>query len=308
MRPLAFVLLSLSLPGTAGAALKPIEADLRPIGNKAVAVYKTTPQGDLKINLYFPPDWKASDRRPAIVFFFGGSCARGSPAQFAPTAEYFAGRGLVAAAPEYRIANIHHTPPERCIEDGKSAIRWLHMSAPHLGIDPGRIIAGGGSSGGTVAAFAAYNSTIEPEDEDRSASSRPDALVLYNPALGFPDDRSRLTPEQRQAAQGPLGALIAGWKVTGGGPPAILFYGTEDPLQDKGGDFARRLIAARTRAEMYTAAGQPHGFFNRFPDSPWHALVLRQTDRFLASLGYLRGAPTVTIPPDSTAVLEQAVP
>jgi acetyl esterase len=84
-----------------------------------------------------------------------------------------------------------------------------------------------------------------------------------------------------------------------------LFYGTEDPLRDAGRDFARQLIAAGTRAEFYTAAGQQHGFFNRFADSPWHALVLRQTDLFLASLGYLKGNPTVGIPTHATAALHR---
>ena len=192
----------------ATAALRPLETDIHPAGNTAVAVYKATPAGDLKMNLYFPPGWKVADRRPAIVFFFGGSCATGSPAQFASTAEYFAKRGLVAASAEYRIATVHHTPPERCIEDGKSAVRWLRMSARHLGIDPRRIIAGGGSSGGSVAAFAAYNTSIEPDGEDTSVTCKPDALVLYNPAFGF-GDPARLTPEQRQAAQSPLGVLIS---------------------------------------------------------------------------------------------------
>src|SRR5262245_59159446 len=117
------------LSGVAGAALKPIAADLHPVDHKAVLVYKTTAQGDLKMNLYFPPGWKPADRRPAIIFFFGGSCATGSPAQFGSTAEYFATRGLVAASAEYRIESIHHTSPERCLEDGKSAIRWLRMNA-----------------------------------------------------------------------------------------------------------------------------------------------------------------------------------
>ena len=40
-------------------------------------------------------------------------------------------------------------------EDAKSAIRWLRMNARRLGIDVGRVIAGGGSSGGSIAAFAA---------------------------------------------------------------------------------------------------------------------------------------------------------
>jgi acetyl esterase/lipase len=257
------------------------------------------------MNLYFPPNWKAADRRPAIIFFFGGGCATGNPAQFASTAAYFATRGLVAASAEYRIASIHHTPPERCIEDGKSAIRWLRMNARHLGIDDGRVIAGGGSSGGTIAAFAAYNNTYQPDDEDNYISSRPDALVLINPAFGFSDDRSRLTPEQRQAAEGPLGALIASWKVITGGPPAVLFFGTEDPFQDKAREFAKQLIAVGNGVEFYTAAGQEHAFFNRFPDSPWHALVLRQIDLFLSSLGYLQGNPTVRIPTGTAVRLQK---
>ncbi len=299
MRTLVTVLIAVSITGTASAALKPIETDIHPVGNKAVAVYKTTPQGALRINLYFPPDWKASDRRPGMVFFFAGSCATGSPAQFAATAEYFAARGLVVTAPEYRIESIHHTPPERCVEDGKSAVRWLRMNAEHLGIDMRYIVAGGGSSGASIAAFTAYNTTFEPDDEDRSISPEANALVLLNPAFGCPPG---------QSSQDAPCAVMASWKVRKGGPPAILFYGTEDPLQGAGRDFARQLTAAGIRAEFYTAAGQQHGFFNRLPDSPWHALVLRQIDLFLVSLGYLKGNPTVGIPAGTTAILEKVRP
>ncbi|HXG35232.1 MAG TPA: alpha/beta hydrolase [Bryobacteraceae bacterium] len=296
MRTLQLVLGSLSFSGVVSAALKPIETGLHPTGSNAVLVYKTTPQGELKINLYFPPQWKAADRRPVIVFFFGGSCATGSPAQFKATAEYFAARGLVAAAPEYRIESIHHTSPERCIEDGKSAIRWLRMNAAHLGIDARRVIAGGGSSGASIAAFAAYNTTFESGDEDRSISHEPNALVLLNPAFGCPP--GQYSPDAPCA-------VMANWKVTKRGPPTILFYGTEDPLQDGGRDFTRQLIAAGTLVEFYTAAGQPHGFFNRFPDSPWHALVLRQIDLFLSSLGYLEGNTGVGIPAHARVALRK---
>jgi acetyl esterase/lipase len=213
-------------------------------------------------------------------------------------------RGLVSASAEYRIESLHHTPPRACAEDAKSAVRWLRMNAPLLGIDGSRVIAGGGSSGASIAAFAAYNTTFEPDGEDSSISCKPDALVLINPAFGFPD-RGRLTPEQAQAAEGPIGAFITSWKVTAGGPPAILFFGTEDPLQEKARDFARQLIAAGTRAEFYTAEGQRHGFFNRSDTSPWHILVLRQIDFFLASLGYLQGDPTVGIPADSANALQK---
>ena len=36
-----------------------------------------------------------------------------------------------------------------CITDAKSAIRWMKQHAAELGIDPQRLIAGGGSAGGT---------------------------------------------------------------------------------------------------------------------------------------------------------------
>ena len=41
-------------------------------------VYKHTPQGDLKLHFYLPPDWKAADERPAVLFFFGGGWRNGS--------------------------------------------------------------------------------------------------------------------------------------------------------------------------------------------------------------------------------------
>src|SRR4051794_25900450 len=79
-------------------------------------VYKTTPQGDLKLHFYLPADWKASDKRPVVVFFFGGGWKNGSYNQFTPQAEYFASRGLVAASADYRIESVHHTTPDKCVE------------------------------------------------------------------------------------------------------------------------------------------------------------------------------------------------
>ena len=55
-------------------------------------VYKKTPQGDLLLHCYLPPGWKSSDKRPVVVFFFGGGWRNGSYTQFIPQAEYFASR------------------------------------------------------------------------------------------------------------------------------------------------------------------------------------------------------------------------
>lgn len=303
-----FTSAALMLAQKAQPALKPIDGDLHPSDHKSTVIFKTTPQGDLKMNLYFPKDWKPGDRRPGIVFFFVGGFVGGSPRQFAHTAEYFAGRGMVAASSEYRIRNIHHTEAQKSIEDAKSAVRWLRMNARELGIDPNRIVAGGGSAGGTCAALAAYNSTFEPEGEDKTISSEPNALVLYNPALGFGRNFNQAKPEQIRT----LEPVISAWSVRKGGPPAILFYGTADELQETGRAFVEQMIAAGNRAELYTAAGQKHGFFNERGIAagvgPWHELVLQQTDRFLSSLGYLDGPPEIAPPPGTTAALERELP
>jgi hypothetical protein len=47
MRPLHLVLVLLSLVSAGSAALNPITAGLQPADNKAVLVYKTTPEGNL---------------------------------------------------------------------------------------------------------------------------------------------------------------------------------------------------------------------------------------------------------------------
>ena len=58
--------------------------------------------GDVKLHLhmFYPKDWKATDRRPAAVFFFGGGWVGGTPTQFYPHCEHLASKGIVAAAAE----------------------------------------------------------------------------------------------------------------------------------------------------------------------------------------------------------------
>jgi len=124
-------------------------------GKVEESLYKKTPQGDLKIHIHFPPGWTAQDKRPAIVFFFGGGWTSGRVEQFEPQAQYLAQRGMVAARADYRVRSRHGTTPDKCVEDAKSAVRWLRANAAELGLDPQRIVASGGAAGGHIAACTA---------------------------------------------------------------------------------------------------------------------------------------------------------
>src|SRR5687768_16962403 len=65
-------------------------------------VYKTVEGRALKLFIEKPAAWKATNRRPAIVFFFGGGWVTGTPEQFRKQSEYLATRGMVGIRVEYR--------------------------------------------------------------------------------------------------------------------------------------------------------------------------------------------------------------
>lgn len=251
-------------------------------------LYRKTPQGELLMHLYYPPDWQASDKRPVIVFFFGGGWKNGSHVQFMPQSQYFASRGLVCACADYRIESKHKTTPDACVEDAKSAVRWLRANASKLGVDPDKLIASGGSAGGHLAAATALCDGFDAKDDDTKISCKPNALVLFNPALN-------MSMAQVKDAQGNdiAKAFSPTLFLKKGTPPAILFFGTADKLIAHGEEFLQKSKDLGNRCELHTAAEMPHGFFNR---SPWCEITARKADEFLASLGYLKGSPALELP------------
>ncbi|MCF7975381.1 MAG: alpha/beta hydrolase [Phycisphaerae bacterium] len=248
--------------------------------------YKTVGDVTLSLHLFNPPDFKASDKRPAMVFFFGGGWVGGSPSQFYSQSRYLASRGMVCVCAEYRVSKTHKTTPAECVKDGKSAVRWLRSHAKALGIDPHRLAAGGGSAGGHVAAATGVVHGFDEPGEDTSVSCRPDALVLFNPVFdngpnGYGHDRVK-----------------AYWKdfsplhnIDENAPPTIVFFGTQDNLVPvaTAQTYKARMEKAGVRCDLHLYQDQAHGFFNKAR----YFETLLETDKFLASLGYLKGMPTL---------------
>lgn len=266
-----------------------------------VETYKTVGDAKLSLSIFNPAGHKASEQRPAIVFFFGGGWTSGSPAQFEQQCRYLASRGMVAIAADYRVASRHKVKAAQCVADAKSAVRYVRAHAKELGVDPNRIAAAGGSAGGHIAGCTGTVPGQEEAGEDAAVSSVPNAMVLFNPALAlapvdgndFGGFGARLGTERLGAD--PL-AISPVHHVKAGVPPTIIFHGKVDstvPFATVEA-FGAAMKKAGNRCEVAGFEGQAHGFFNfGRGDNAMFRETLKQTDKFLASLGWLAGEPTV---------------
>jgi len=252
-------------------------------------VYKQTPEGELKLFFHYPNDWTKNDLRPLIVFFFGGGWAGGNVNQFLVQAEYLAKRGMVTVLADYRVLNRHGTLPDKCVEDGKSAVRWLRKNAGILGVNPDRIVASGGSAGGHVAICTEVIDGLEAEGEDLTISSKPNLLVLFNPVLNTKVDR---VPSHLGTTEMAL-QISPNHHLDESVPPIIMFFGLDDRLIEYAYTYTKLAKKLDLKVQLWIAEGQVHAFFNK---PPWKESTLFLTDRFLVEKGYLQGEPVIEMP------------
>ena len=263
--------------------------------------YKTV--GGVRLAVYiFEPEPVAGaprEQRPAIVFFFGGGWRAGTPQQFEHQCRYFASRGMVAIAADYRVSSRHQTKADDSVRDAKSAIRWVRQNAVRLGVDPARIVAAGGSAGGHIAAATGVIDGLDEPAEDTRTSSRPNAMVLFNPVLVLAPvaGNSGLREFRNPELEGIDRAAISPFhQAAQGAPPATIFHGEADTTVPYATAelFAQKMKELHNRCELIGFAGEAHGFFNygRKGNQSYRATV-RKADAFLASLGYLAGMPTL---------------
>jgi acetyl esterase/lipase len=283
IRPILCTLLALS-----SVALAKTEKLNLP-GSRA-EVYKHASGDDLYAYIFEPAGHDAAkDKRAAIVFFFGGGWVSGTAAQFEQHARYLAERGMVAICADYRVKSRQKATPDQCVADGKSAIRWVRSNAARLGVDPDRIAAGGGSAGGHVAAAAGMCDGLDdPADAAPKVSSKPNALVLFNPVYdNAPDGWGHA------AAKAWFPQISPAHNITKDDPPAVVFLGTKDALIPvaTAEKFKAGMIAAGLKSDLHLYADQAHGFFNERKGGTQIFLdTIRKMDAFLVTLGYLTGA------------------
>ncbi|MES2596180.1 MAG: alpha/beta hydrolase [Verrucomicrobiota bacterium] len=252
-----------------------------------VYVYKQSGSKPQEMEIYFPPNWEpAKNKVPGLIMFHGGGWGGGTLSQFRYACRYFATRGIVTATVTYQLAVKKDASPGQsrkrvCITDAKSAIRWMKQHAGELGIDPARIITGGGSAGGHICMLATNNPGLNDPADPKDIDTSVVAYLLFNPAFTADD-----APDAEVDVLKHLTAKL---------PPAIMFFGTNDPWK-KGSDAALKHLKelGNTTTELWLAEGQAHSFFNR---APWQNLTISEADRFLVRLGLLSGGPSLPAAP-----------
>jgi acetyl esterase len=260
-------------------------------------IYKKVADRELKLTIVNPPGWKAADQRPAMVFFHGGGWTGGAPTQFTQHSEYLATRGMVCIQIEYRLIKKGDSgPPIECIADAKSAMRWVRSHAAELGIDANRIGAGGGSAGGHLAAFVGMVEGLDDPQDNLKVSPKANALALFNPVFDNGPDQgwghARVGERFKE--------FSPAHNITAADPPAIIFLGTQDKLIPVAvvERFKANMEKAGVRCEAKFYEGQGHGFFNpgKGGTMDFYYDTLLETDKFLTSLGWLKGEPTLPKP------------
>lgn len=174
----------LVLVGTAGASefSKKIWASFDADALKPTEIFKV--RDGVEMHYFAPATPRVPDSNVAHLYIHGGGFRGGSPNGFYRWSRYLAEQGISAFALKYRLLDREKRgKPTICVEDAKSAMRWLRANAEKLGIDPERIAVAGNSAGGHLAAALATIEGYNHPSDDVSIKTTPNLLLLGSPAL-----------------------------------------------------------------------------------------------------------------------------
>ena len=250
-------------------------------------VYKTSGGKEQTLEIHFPPGHAPSGTKaPGLILFHGGGWIGGNPDQFGKICAYFSKRGMVAATASYQMVTreeitrgkTEHKRP--CVTDAASAIRWFKQHASDLGVDPARIVTGGGSAGGHICVLATLNRALDnpadPKDQDTSVLG----YLLFNPAFTLPGAER----DKEVSAFAHLKPGIA---------PSLFLFGSKDGWKPASDALLPELRKTGAKVNFLVASDEGHSFWRK-PE--WQELCLIECDRFLVSLGVLTGPPGIQPP------------
>lgn len=220
---------------------------------------------------YFRPK-NSSSESPLLYWIHGGGMIAGCPEQDdLLNLEVAEKLGIQVIATKYRLAPEHPAPA--AIQDVLDGYLDVVQRTNEFGINPEKIVIGGASAGGGLAAVLSH---------ELRNSEAPDPLfqILIYPML---DDRTTLQERFQKNVKvwGP-GSNKWAWRAflgqepgtesvpssfiparnpdLTGLPPAWLGVGTLDLFHDEDLEYARRLNESGVSCELYVVDGAFHGF------------------------------------------------
>lgn len=259
---------------------------LKTVSGTTAFVYRNTSPAKLSSFVYKPSGWRAGDRRPAMVCFFGGGWLRGDPVTrpFARgMAMWATSQGMVAITPDYRTNERFATTPLHAVDDGRAALRWAQDNHAKLGIDPARIVTCGNSVGGAIALWTSIAATPAGSSPTAAPALRPVATVLVSSVV----DTSPTTGYAPDLLGANALSLSPLHQLSRDMPPTLMFHGTADAdiPYSRADHLCDELLSDGNVCELVTLNGAGH---NWFTDNP----SLRQptydrVESFLRQLGVL---------------------
>jgi acetyl esterase len=206
------------------------------------------------------------------VFFHGGGWVIGDLDSHDVVCRKLADEGqLILISVDYRLAPEHKFPA--AVDDAVTATKWIAGNAKQYGIDASRLMVGGDSAGGNLAAVVAIAA------RDGNGPAIAGQLLIY-PAIDFamthpshsePETSILLTHSvikwfrdhylNGAADVGDWRASPVRAKTLVGLPPAYVLTAGADPLRDEGDEYARSLKEAGVPVTYRHFPGQFHGFF-----------------------------------------------
>jgi acetyl esterase len=256
-----------------------------------------SPAGTIPARVYTPKTLRKLDGlAPALVFFHGGGWVIGNLDSHDVVCRTLAREGeLIVISIDYRLSPEHKFPA--AVEDAIAATQWISDNALALDIDATRLMVGGDSAGGNLAAVVAIHAR-------EAGGPKLAGQVLIYPGTDFrmthpshrePETSILLTHSvirwfRDHYLNGP--ADIDDWRASparvenlAGLPPAYLLTAGADPLRDEGCEFAERLEAAGVPVTYRTFPGQFHGFFTMGKLLPQAQVAAREIGEWLKARG-----------------------
>jgi acetyl esterase/lipase len=190
--------------------------------------------------------------------------------------------GCLVASVDYRLAPEHQYPAH--IDDCYTGLQWFHTRLDDYRVDRSRLVIGGASAGGGLAAGTAllardrgevplcFQYLVYPMIDDRDATASTHEITTTRAwsrrsnQIGW---RSYLG-DRVGGDDVPLYAAPARAEVDDlrGLSPAYIDVGELDPFRDEDIAYASRLLAAGVSCELHVTPGAFHGSEMAVPDAP----------------------------------------